>query len=73
MAFYTETLDQAAPRATWGVGAWFARVGREMVRRRQIRVTYAALSMLGDSELASMGLHRSEIRRAAREAADKIG
>lgn len=39
-------------------------------KRARIRQTYAELAACSDRELDDMGIHRSEIGRIAREAAD---
>ncbi|MDF1715953.1 MAG: DUF1127 domain-containing protein [Sulfitobacter sp.] len=52
-------------------GATDALKGR-VAKYRLYRSTYAELSALSNRELADLGLHRSELRRVALEAAGEL-
>ena len=64
-------VGKAVIDAAAAVADAVARVYREARRRRQIKQTEAVLRGLSDATLYDIGVSRSEIREAARAAADE--
>lgn len=53
------------------VRGFFAELNDRMARAKVYRTTYAEMNALSGRELADLGIHRSELRRIAYEAAYK--
>ncbi len=64
------TVSNARPNAIVDrIRAMLRDFGAELVRRRVYRTTLSELTNLSNRELADLGMHRSELRRIAHEAA----
>ena len=68
MAFATELSRTQSGLNGW-IAARLADLRTRLERRRVFRTTLNELAVLSDRELADLGLHRSEIRRIAWQAA----
>lgn len=64
-------ISEARAGLTDRIRGFFADVNERIARAKVFRTTYAELNSLSGRELADLGLHRSELRRIAYEAAYK--
>ncbi len=70
MAYTTDIRTGTATRSLRDrATAFFADLGERRAKQQVYRTTVAELQSLTDRDLADLGLHRSEIRRVALEAA----
>ena len=69
MAYATQTTTRAQSALAQRFDALMIDLRARLARRRVYRQTVNELAVLSDRELADLGLHRSEIRRIAWQAA----
>ena len=71
MAYYTDVHAKGdlTTRALATLGQWFEAAAENRAKRRVYRTTLNELQQLSRRELADLGLHASELKRVAYEAA----
>ena len=71
MAYYTDinAKNDVTERVLAGIAHWFEAAAEAHAKRRVYRTTLRELQALNGRELADLGLHASELKRVAYEAA----
>lgn len=74
MAYYNNVAQRSdlVERILGTVAHAFEAAAERRAKQRVFRTTYAELSALTNRELADLGLHRSELKRVAWEAANDV-
>ena len=56
----------------FGAKSLYRRIRNALVKRKLYNLTVSELEKLSNRELADMGIHRCEIKRVAKEHADRV-